>query len=344
MFKNNFKIINKKRVTTNIKIIAEAAQGYEGDVTLAKLLVRAAASSGADIIKFQIVFADEITRFDHKHYKLFKDLELKDSQWLEITREANKLNIEICFDIFGPNSLRIAKLCKAKTVKIHASDFFNTDLISSSLKLFQTVLISIGGAKLTEIDEFFLKYSSQINKIIFLYGYQSEPTSINKNNLSRLNFLTKKFPNFKFGFMDHTSGILKESRWISALSIPYSIKVIEKHISLDLDLKIEDYMSALSPNNFKNFVDNIRSAENFLGKPKYNLTNEEYLYRKKAFKVVVAKVSIKKGTVITKNHLILIRVPDIFNNNLILRLEEVIGKKTLKSVKKLEPFKFNFIN
>ncbi|NCV89142.1 MAG: hypothetical protein EBW19_02930, partial [Betaproteobacteria bacterium] len=42
-----------------IKIIAEAAQGFEGDPLLARLLVRAAARAGADAVKFQLVYADE---------------------------------------------------------------------------------------------------------------------------------------------------------------------------------------------------------------------------------------------------------------------------------------------
>ena len=37
----------------SLKIIAEIAQGYEGNLTQSKLLIKAAASSGADLVKFQ---------------------------------------------------------------------------------------------------------------------------------------------------------------------------------------------------------------------------------------------------------------------------------------------------
>jgi hypothetical protein len=42
------------RNSKKIKIIAEAAQGFEGDPLLARLLVRAAGRAGADAVKFQL--------------------------------------------------------------------------------------------------------------------------------------------------------------------------------------------------------------------------------------------------------------------------------------------------
>jgi len=43
-----------------IEIIAEIAQGYEGNSTLALMLAKAAVRSGADAVKFQLVYADEL--------------------------------------------------------------------------------------------------------------------------------------------------------------------------------------------------------------------------------------------------------------------------------------------
>ena len=58
----------------SIEIIAEVAQGYEGDRTLAKMLARGSMRAGADAVKFQLVFADELATPDYQHYKLFKSL------------------------------------------------------------------------------------------------------------------------------------------------------------------------------------------------------------------------------------------------------------------------------
>ena len=57
-----------------IEIIAEIAQGYEGSLDLAKLLLKSAVNSGVDAVKFQMIFADELATKNYKHYRLFKDL------------------------------------------------------------------------------------------------------------------------------------------------------------------------------------------------------------------------------------------------------------------------------
>jgi len=64
-------------------IIAEAAQGFEGDPLLARLLVQAAARAGADAVKFQLVYADEIATPEYKYYDLFKKLEMPATCWIQ---------------------------------------------------------------------------------------------------------------------------------------------------------------------------------------------------------------------------------------------------------------------
>ena len=59
----------------SVEIIAEVAQGYEGNPTLAGLLARAAVRAGADAVKYQLVYADEIATPDYQYYDLFRRLE-----------------------------------------------------------------------------------------------------------------------------------------------------------------------------------------------------------------------------------------------------------------------------
>ena len=58
-----------------IKIIAEVAQGYEGDKKIADLLLKGAIKSGADIVKFQLIYADEISSIKYEYFKFFKSLD-----------------------------------------------------------------------------------------------------------------------------------------------------------------------------------------------------------------------------------------------------------------------------
>ena len=137
---------------TRIKIIAEVAQGYEGSFEQAKLLLRAAVNAGADAIKFQVIYADELCTEDYEYRGLFQNLEMEDGSWHELVRIAHQESMEMHFDIFGPKSLELAIKNKVDAVKVHATDLENMGLMrlikSSAIN---TVYLGVGGAFSAEI-------------------------------------------------------------------------------------------------------------------------------------------------------------------------------------------------
>ena len=106
-----------------VEIIAEAAQGFEGSPALARLLVRAATAGGADAIKFQLVYADELATPAYAYYALFRQLEMASTDWAAVVKDAVDSGLRVAFDVFGPRSLDLALELGAAAVKIHASDF-----------------------------------------------------------------------------------------------------------------------------------------------------------------------------------------------------------------------------
>ena len=73
-------MISEKKVF----IIAEMANSHEGILQNAKKIVNAAAKSGADAIKFQKFFADELAEPNHESYSLYKKLEMTSTEWREL--------------------------------------------------------------------------------------------------------------------------------------------------------------------------------------------------------------------------------------------------------------------
>ena len=72
-----------------LEIIAEVGQGYEGSIFLIKNLIKSAANSGVESLKFQMVFADELSTKNYKHYKLFKKLEMSYKEWNLVSKLAS---------------------------------------------------------------------------------------------------------------------------------------------------------------------------------------------------------------------------------------------------------------
>ena len=74
-------------------VLAEIAQGFEGDINLVRRLIKVAKKSGADGIKFQIFKASELCLEDYPYYNLFKSLEIDPAEWTK----APLLIHEVCW-------------------------------------------------------------------------------------------------------------------------------------------------------------------------------------------------------------------------------------------------------
>ena len=319
-------------VTDRVLIVAEAAQGYEGDPSLAKLLARAARAAGADLVKYQIVYADELATPAYQHYTLFHQLEMPDEAWREAVKEAHSGEVGVAFDVYGERSLALALSLGAAAVKIHATDFFNETLVNEALRAAPQVFLSAGGMDITELKAFFARHPGAEEKVTLFYGFQAEPTATDQNNLARLRSLRATFPALALGFMDHTDGGSDEASWLSTLAIPLGVTAIEKHLSLDRALGLEDYVSALAPDQFRAFVDRVRAAESAMGSDSLELTEPERGYRRRAVKVVVARRPLAAGTTVAPQDVTLLRTVLAEGSTPSNRLGDIVGRTLTRAV------------
>lgn len=324
---------------SKIEIIAEIAQGYEGKPHLLKQLTKEASSLKISGIKYQLVYAEELATSDYKYFKFFRQLEMNEKYWKQICNILKKKKIKLYFDIFGEKSFTIAKKLNAYGVKLSTTEFYNTDLILKSLKTFKVVILSVGGVPIKELKKLErLVLKKYKKKLILIFGFQSEPTKIYENNFLKLKALIDFFKGYKFGFMDHSDGGKKEAFYTSLIALGYGIKLIEKHFTLNRKKKIEDYISGLSKDNFKKFINIIRFYEESLGKYSFNLSKNEKIYSLKALKVVVANKNINKDKIIKKNDLTLKRTGLKLNKNTeIYKMQSVVGKKSKSNIQKDQP-------
>jgi len=325
-----------------IEIVAEIAQGYEGDPKLTNLLTTGAIASGTDAVKFQLVFAEELATPDYQYYELFKSLEMPTSIWQETSGRIHKAGQKLYFDVFGFDSLDIAHEVSADGVKLSTTEFYNRSLIQKSLNNFEKVFISIGGIPVEDIDLLMAEMlKDHSEKICLMYGFQAEPTPLQQNNLLKLGSFKNRYPNFEIGFMDHSDGSSKDAYHLSLLAMGMGISVIEKHMTLDHSLKIEDYVSGLAPDQFKKFVELIRKYEPALGSESLELSELENEYRSKAAKSVVALKDLKKGQVLKPTDVALKRTGITGEGVPIRMLSDALDLELKANVKKDHPISDN---
>lgn len=322
-------------------IIAEAAQGFEGNKDVSKLLVRSAAAGGANAVKFQLVYADDLAEKGYEYYDLFKSLEMSDADWLEVRELARKLNIDFVLDIFGQESIRLAKLIKADGIKIHSTCFFDDDFVRAAADLGTTLYLSAGGIHMEEVEKTLDKFKFRDRKnFVLMYGFQAEPTPIESNNLARIPVLREKLNIRDIGFMDHSDGDSAYTTSLSAVAIGLGVRVFEKHITLDRGLQMEDYVSALGVRDFAKYVHEINDLTAAMGTSSLDLTEAEERYRGRAIKRVVAKKDLQPGAVLNLDVIKLSRASNMAGA---FKLEDIAEKKLSKSVKKGEGIEKNMV-
>jgi N,N'-diacetyllegionaminate synthase len=316
---------------SSLTIVAEAAQGYEGDLTQAKLLVRAAAAGGADLVKFQLVYADELAVPDYRWYGLFKQLEMPAASWQAVRDETQRSGIRLAFDVFGLRSLEQALDLGASVLKIHSTDFFNEPLIAQALRSAPEVHLSLGGVDAAELDAWLDSYGTP-NKLVLMCGYQAEPTQLGDNHLARLATMRARYPRLRLGWMDHADGAADEATWLGVLALPYGVSIIEKHVTLSRALDLEDGVSALGPAEFAQYASRLRRAALAIGSGVLALTDEERAYRRRALKVVVATERVRAGAAFDAGMVALRRAPLDDGREPLFRVEQVVGRSAVREI------------
>jgi sialic acid synthase SpsE len=310
------------------EVIAEIAQGYEGNPKLAELLVKGALVAGADSVKLQLVYADELCVPSYPYHGFFASLEMPDTVWQSLVSKVHEAGKKFYFDVYGQRSLAVAKKLGADGVKISTTDFHNLSLLKQAFAEFETVFVSIGGIPVGHIDEM-IRSIAVPEKLTLMHGFQAEPTQIEDNNLARIKTLNSRYVGVSIGFMDHSLGCSSEAFHLPLLAMGAGIRCIEKHMTLDYSLQIEDYVSALSVDRFGDFVKMIRAMEPALGSAELALTNKEAEYGKRAGKVLVAGRDLPQGHRITEDDIVMKRVGTVPTETHFRRVSDIVGKTLL---------------
>ncbi|VUX54987.1 NeuB family protein [uncultured Woeseiaceae bacterium] len=316
------------------EIVAELAQGFEGRVEQAMLLMKAAAKAGADAAKFQLVYADELATPDYQYYELFQTLEMTDGEWKSLAGFGAENGVELHVDIFGSKSLQLAEKLGVQVIKLHGTDISNVGLLvevaGSSVP---RVMLGAGGAYHDEIERALEILSGK--KVVVLLGFQGYPTPNDANQIARVRLFTEKYASdtVSIGFADHATPDTGLRYGLAATAIGAGACVIEKHLTLGKVMEIEDFESALNPDEFVEFCDVVRSCAEALGAtsdtPNYNMSESELGYRKMIRRHVISAHDLKEGQMLSASDVVLKRCS---SENVLTDIEAVYGKVLTRPV------------
>jgi N,N'-diacetyllegionaminate synthase len=301
---------------TSTYIIAEIGVNHNGSVELAKEMISAARSAGANAVKFQTFTAEalvsqgtpkvnyqkETTVETESHFDMIKALELSHEDHYPIIEHCRSQEIEF---ISTPYDLESAKFLDSIGVEIFKTA--SADIVDLPLHRFlagtgKTVIISTGMATMSEVREALDIYAKEGNKnVVLLHCVSNYPCEFKSLNLKAMQMLEAEF-GFPIGYSDHALG-----PYPAVAAVAMGAKVVEKHFTKDKNFKGPDHKASITPEEFKELVDAIRICETSLGSSVKAVQDEEKQMRLVSRKSIFVYKAIMRGSPIKSEDLTLKR-------------------------------------
>lgn len=293
-------------------IIAEAGINHNGDIELAKRMVRIASESGVDAVKFQTFCTEEFisdrsVEYTYKSqgvqvtesmFDMFKRTEFTDDEWREIKAYCDECGITFLSTPVSERDLDLLVSLGVGAVKVGSDDFTNIPLITGFARRGLPMLLSCGMADGDEMEET-LSAAKAVNPNICLFLCTSQyPTPAEDVNAAKLLSMGKRFGDVVLGFSDHTQGCTG-----AIVAAAFGARVFEKHFTLDHNLPGPDHWFASEPDELKAWAAGIREACKMVGSEKLSPTEEERKMRNLARRSIVALRDIAKGEKLTDENI-----------------------------------------
>ncbi len=327
------------RAVDETVVIAEVGVNHNGDVRIAKNMVDAAASAGADVVKFQAFRSEkEISRFAAKapyqqetttnegsQLEMCKALELRASDLRELKNYCAEVRMPFLCAAFDFESIDLlVEELKVETIKIASSEVTNIPFLQYVASKKKGVVLSTGASTLHEVGlAIEVLQKSGCPELMLLHCVSSYPAPHGEVNLRAMMTLKNAF-GLPVGFSDHTIGTASA---VAAAAL--GACAIEKHFTLDRTMVGPDHRASIEPDDLAEMVRGIRIANLSLGSPLKQPAPCELPNLALIRKSLVAASNLKKGTKLTRE---MIEIKRPLGGIEPMDLEKVLGLTLNKDV------------
>jgi N,N'-diacetyllegionaminate synthase len=312
-------------------VIAEAGVNHNGDLDLARQLVRSAAAAGADAVKFQTFVSERLvartapkaayqralTSEEESQLQMLQRLELDRSAHIELIRECGSAGIAFLSSAFDEGSIDLLNDLHVPAYKVPSGELVNHSYLRHLALKKRPVILSTGMADLGEVADAVDVLAGV--PLVLLHCVSLYPAPPEVSNLRAMDTLRDRFRT-AVGFSDHSTGIA-----VAIAAVARGADALEKHLTLDRSLPGPDHMASLEPYEFEEMVTQLRLIESALGDGRKAPAQAERAIADIARKSVVAAHDIPAGVRIEAVMLTLKRPGDGLPPG---RLEWLIGRRS----------------
>ena len=273
--------------------IAEIGINHNGDINLAKKLIKQAKDTGFDAVKFQkrtvekVYSKDELNSYRESPWgKTFREqklgLEFEKNEFDEINKFCNELKIMWSCSAWDMESYKFLQNYNLKFNKIASPMLTNYELAKTIAKDKIKTFISTGMSTLDEIDKTVEIFKKENCKFELMHCVSKYPFENKYANLNLINTLKKRY-NCAVGYSGHE----KSGQIISWTAIALGASSLERHITIDRSMYGSDQAASLEEQGCQKLIKGIRAIEECMGDgEKKILEIEESSVKKLKFKSI----------------------------------------------------------
>ncbi len=294
-------------------LIAEIGLNHNGNMSLAKELIDAAISAGADAVKLQSYkakyrvaehgktsrYVEKVLGTEETDFEMLKKSELSKEQTKELFDYAKERTIIFSapFDIESADELiELGVDC----FKIASFDLVNLPLIRKVASQNKPMIISTGMAYLSEVQDALMEVAKCGNpNVILMQCTSSYPCPPESMNIKAIDTMKVAFNGLPVGISDHVIGDM-----VSIGAVARGADIIEKHFTADKEMEGPDHILSMLPKEFAQMKQRVAIVEKSLGdgvkQPSANEVASIIRFRKTMY----AKHDLKKGEIILASDII----------------------------------------
>ena len=270
----------------NIFIIAEIGINHNGNIDIAKKIIKSAKDCGANAVKFQKRTIDKVydknTLVMHRESPWGKTvreqkegLEFNQSEYDEIDKFCNNLQIPWFASSWDVDSQIFLRKYNLNYNKVASAMLSHLELLNEIAKEKKHTFISTGMHTIEEIAravDIFKKYNCAFE---LMHTVSTYPMKNEDANLLMIKTLREKFK-CNVGYSGHENG-----RAISVAAAAMGISSLERHVTLDRTMYGSDQAASLEMDGFRLLVNYVRTDEKAMGDGVKKILDEEKIIKKK---------------------------------------------------------------
>lgn len=294
-----------------VYIIAEAGVNHNGSFEIACKLVDAAKEAGVDCIKFQTFKSEKLashnaqkadyqktTTDEESQVDMLKKLELSYDEFIDLKKYCDMVGITFLSTPFDSDSIDFLNSLDMPFWKIPSGEITNYPYLVALARTGKPVVMSTGMCDLEEIREAIKVLTNNgVTKIKLLHCNTEYPTPYEDVNLKAMQTIKNQF-GYDVGYSDHTKGIE-----VPIAAVAMGATIIEKHFTLDRNMKGPDHKASLEPSELAEMVRSIRNIEKAVGNGDKTPSPSERKNKAVARRSIVAKCMINKDDVLSENNI-----------------------------------------